>query len=308
MINSIEEYLSELKKELAGSDPATIQDALADAEEYLMTALSGAVGQNPDINKAEALSSIISKYGEPVEVAAAYRENESRTPPAFAHVTVPHVAEGVPEAPAPDRRGFFGRFFGVFAEPKAWGSLFYLVLALVTGTIYFTWAVTGLAVSVSLLILIIGLPVAALFLLSVRGIALVEGRLVEALLGVRMPRRMRFAPKNTSLWQKLKNLLTDRHTWFSIVYMIVQLPLGIFYFTLFVTLIAFSLGLAFGPIVLSILNIPAYSTDSYEYFAPVWITPFTAVIGAFLLTGTMHLAKALGKIQGAIAKGLLVRQ
>ena len=42
MINSIEQYLAELKKELAGSDRATIQDALSDAEEYLRTALNSA--------------------------------------------------------------------------------------------------------------------------------------------------------------------------------------------------------------------------------------------------------------------------
>ena len=42
MINSVEQYLAELKQELAGSDRATTQDALSDAEEYLRTALSSA--------------------------------------------------------------------------------------------------------------------------------------------------------------------------------------------------------------------------------------------------------------------------
>ena len=40
MINTIEEYLSQLKEELAGNDRATIQDALSDAEEYLRNARS----------------------------------------------------------------------------------------------------------------------------------------------------------------------------------------------------------------------------------------------------------------------------
>ena len=34
MIKSVEEYLDQLKNELNGSDAATIQDALADAEEH----------------------------------------------------------------------------------------------------------------------------------------------------------------------------------------------------------------------------------------------------------------------------------
>jgi uncharacterized membrane protein len=45
MINSIEEYLKELRKEMAGSDRATVQDALSDAEEYLRTALDNAVSE-----------------------------------------------------------------------------------------------------------------------------------------------------------------------------------------------------------------------------------------------------------------------
>lgn len=36
MIKSVEEYLELLKAELRGSDAATIQDALADAEEHLI--------------------------------------------------------------------------------------------------------------------------------------------------------------------------------------------------------------------------------------------------------------------------------
>ena len=39
MIKSIEEYLELLKTELKDSDTATVQDALADAEEHLRAAL-----------------------------------------------------------------------------------------------------------------------------------------------------------------------------------------------------------------------------------------------------------------------------
>ncbi|MCK4785045.1 MAG: hypothetical protein KAV87_14940, partial [Desulfobacteraceae bacterium] len=83
MIQSIEQYLSQLKKELSGSDRAIMQDALSDTEEHLRTALSTAIQATPDISEAEALESIIEKYGIPEEVATAYKEIESLTPPAF---------------------------------------------------------------------------------------------------------------------------------------------------------------------------------------------------------------------------------
>lgn len=313
MTNSVEQYLAELKKALSGSDRATIQDALSDAEEYLRTALSSARSQNPAVSEADTLSSIIRKYGEPAEVAAAYKEVESRTSPVFGSPVYTEREPGAETAaPAPavkDTRPFYARFFGVYAEPRAWGSLFYLLFSLATGIIYFTWAVTGISLSAGLIVLIIGIPFAALFLLSVRGIALVEGRMVEALLGVRMPRRARFTKKNGGGWKEyFKRLFTDKHSWLSIVYMILHLPLGIIYFSVLVTLIATSVGIAVWPILSIALDMPLFIVSPYEYFAAGWSIPLFIIGGVLLLTATMHLARAMGKGQGAIAKALLVRE
>jgi tryptophan-rich sensory protein len=306
MINSIEEYLSELRKELSGSDRATIQDALSDAEEYLRTAMSNVPS---DRMQSETLALVIEKYGTPAEVAAAYKQIESRTLPTLAveDKTEPGPSEITPQPVVKDNRPFLVRFFRVFAEPRAWGALLYLMLAMVTGIFYFTWVVTGLSVSSGLIILIVGLPIAGLFLLSVRGIALVEGRLVEALLGVRMPRRPRYSVKNISIWQRFKNMLVDKHTWFSMIYMLLQMPLGIVYFTAFITLISVSLWLIFWPIASIAIGWPVFVTPNQDYYATGWLVPLTIVAGGLLLTVTMHLAKVIGKGHGTLAKALLVR-
>ena len=203
MIKSIEEYLRQLKAELAGCDRATIQDALSDAEEYLRNTLA----TRPDLAEADALPPIIEKYGMPDEVAAAYLEIESRVPTTLA------------PARTSARKSLASRFFGVFADPKAWGALFYLLFfSVFSGIIYFTWAVTGISLSLGLMVLIIGLPFTGLFVLSVQGIALIEGRVVEALLGVRMPRRPIFPGKSLGWWGRFKVLISEKHTWLSIVY------------------------------------------------------------------------------------------
>ena len=194
----------------------------------------------------------------------------------------------------------------MYAEPRAWGSLIYLLLAMITGIIYFTWVVTGISVSGGLLVLIIGLPIAALFLLSVKGIALAEGRLVEALLGVRMPRRPRFSGK-TGIWQGFKNLVTDKHTWFSMVYMLLQMPLGVTYFAVFVTLVSAALGMIVWPIVAIATGLPVFVTTAHEYYATGLLIPVGIVGGGLLLTITMHLAKLAGRAHGALAKAMLVR-
>jgi hypothetical protein len=319
MINSIEQYLSELKSELAGSDRATVQDALSDAEEYLRTALDTALKTEARNSEAEVLASIIEKYGSPKEIAAAYREIESRTPPAFGRTAYKEIKAPVPAvAPlppppasmpaAPDTRNIFAKFFGVFAEARTWGAFFYLMLAMFIGIAYFTWAVTGISVSAGLIVLIVGLPILFLFLLSVRGIALLEGRLVEALLGVRMPRRPLFTRRDISWWQKMKKLFTEPHTWTAFVYMLLQMPLGIIYFSVFISLIATSLWLVLQPIFGLALDVPAFTVGDYGYFTPAWLLPFSIIGGILLLTATMHLIKLIGKVHGAWAKVMLVRE
>jgi hypothetical protein len=157
------------------------------------------------------------------------------------------------------------------------------------------------------MILIIGVPVATLFLVSVRGIALVEGRLVEALLGVRMPRRAAFLSRgNLKLSDRLKILVTEKRTWLSILYMLLQLPLGILYFTLVVVLMALSVSLMAMPVLVPVFDIAVLSIGGQSYRPPDWLTPFYALGGLALMTLTMHLARWIGRAHGALAKSMLV--
>lgn len=295
MIQSINEYLDQLKEELTGSDSATIQDALSDAEEHLRTALNSAIEGQADVLEADALPLIIEKYGLPADIAKAYMEIEERVQPVFMKPV--HT----------DRRSIFSQFFGVFADPRAWGALLYLLFSLVTGIIYFTWVATGISVSLGLLVLIIGLPIAGLFLISIRGIALVEGRIVEALLGIRMPRRPLFSRRNIGWWAQFKALVTEKRTWIAMIYMVVQLPLGIIYFTVFVTLIAMSLyGIAL-PVLQLGFNLPVYYTNGIFFYLVGWMLPLTVIGGILLATLTMHLSRYIGRLHGSMAKKLLVR-
>ena len=203
MIRSVEEYLEVLRAELQGSDAATVQDALADAEEHLRAALANVRETRPDVSEEQALTQVIEQYGSPDETASAYREVEKRTVPQLTRETTKH-----PSA--------LGKFFGVYTDARAWGSLLYMLIAFITGIFYFTWAITGLSLAASFSIFVFGLPFALLFLLSVQGLALLEGRIVEALLGVRMPRRPLFTATGLKWLERLKVLVLDKHTWFSI--------------------------------------------------------------------------------------------
>ena len=304
MIQSVEQYLSLLKKELSGCDRATIQDALSDTEEHLSMALNSTMSDG-NIPESDALAQVIEEYGMPEEVAKAYREIEHRMAPALSRTS--YYMDEPEKTERKDKRPFLRRFFGIFADSRAWGAILYLLFSLVTGIIYFTWAVTGISLSAGLMVLIIGLPFAGLFILSVRGIGLVEGLIVEALLGIRMPRRPLFYRKNMGWWQRFKQLAADKHTWLSLVYMILQLPLGIICFTVLIILIAVSLyGMAL-PILQLGFDVPVSYINGVSYYLVSWMLPLAVIAGILLATLTMHLARYLGRQHGAIAKALLVK-
>ena len=295
MIRDIRTYLEELKVELKGMDIALVQDALSDAEEFLTTAVQDALENQPGRSDADVLGAIIDRYGAPAEVAAAYKEMESRFP-RLRRPSRPLKREKWPSV-----------YFGVMGDLKAWGAFLYMVLSLLTGSIYFGWVLMGGSISAMSLILIIGIPVASLFLLSIRGIALLEGGLVEALLGTRMPRKPLFVTPNLGWIDKIKALLADSVTWKSLLYMIVQLPLGYIYFFVSAGLLLFSLSFIASPVLELVFHKPLELWRG-DAFTPVWALPVVSAAGFFLLALTLHLAKWVGKVHGRWAKYMLVRK
>jgi hypothetical protein len=298
-------YLDNLKAELKGSDKATIQDALADAEEHLRTALETEKAENKELAESEALEKIIHDYGEPEEIAAAYQDWESNLPAALAATPAARRTASTTNGSAAKK---YPGFFGVYADPRSWGGLVYMLISLVTGTLYFSWAISGLATSLGVMVLIIGIPVTILFLLSFRGLAFLEGRLVEALLGERMPRRASFTDSSLPWVERLKILLTGKATWLAWLYLVLMLPLGIIYFTLMVTLVSVALALIISPILAYAFNIPigTFVNGSVVWQLPDYLTPLFSIAGILLATATMHIARWVGRVHGRFAKALLV--
>ena len=289
---SIAQYLSALRHELSGADPALVQDALYDAEEYLRAEVAG----RPELSEADVLELIASTYGAPAEVAAAYRQTEATVAAALA---------------APARRapsGAAGRFFAIYGDSRAWTSLFHALLALPTGIFYFVVAVAGLSLSAGLSFLIIGLPFFLLFISFTRVLALVEGRIVEGLLGVRMPRRPRPAPDEATLFGRVKQMLTDPRTWTTLLYMLLALPLGVLSFACAAVALALSIGLLATPLLYSFTGAAPDELHLRVFNEPVSMIGSVglALLGLVCLAAFLHALRALGSLRGHIAKRLLV--
>jgi uncharacterized membrane protein len=300
---SIDDYLKQLRAALAGEDPALIQDALYDAEEYLRAE----VAAHPGKSEADVLELIASTYGAADEVAAAYRDTEAKVKAAL-KTPVPAAAAGT---------GAWRRFFGVYLDPRAYTSLFYMLLALATGIVYFTIVVTGLSLSAGFAILIIGIPFFLAFIGITRVIALGEGRLIEAVTGERMPRRPLHPGPPAGWLTRIGEMLTDMRTWTTLAYLLIMLPLGIVYFTVAVTGLA--VGLAFTALPFLVVAkwlgwsaaVTVFSGDaSLDGFVLADHSMIAALIlgilGVLLVTLLMHAARAIGRGHAHLAKAMLV--
>ncbi|GAB6195152.1 sensor domain-containing protein [Lysobacter xanthus] len=290
--STIAEYLERLRIALEGADPALVQDALYDAEDYLRSEMAA----NPGKSEAQVIADVAGSYGAPAEVADIYRDTEVR------------VQTALQPPRAPVRRSALGRFFGVAAEPRTYAALFYMLLSLATGIFYFTWVVTGLSLSAGLSVLIIGIPFVILFFGSVRVLSLVEGRLVEVMLGERMPRRPLYVTRDAPLLERIKSMFTDPRTWGTMAYMLLMLPLGIVYFTLAVTLLSVSAGFIVAPVA-ALFAWMGWAPMSQVEITGVdyWALPIVFAAGVALLFGTLHLARGVGRLHGQVAKHLLVK-
>jgi uncharacterized membrane protein len=294
--DTVRSYLEALTRAMKaqGCKPGLISDAVADCEEHL----NNEIAWNPGRSEAEVLASVVETYGTPEEIAEEYKSMEAA------------ISGPFPKADQPRERRY--GFFSVIADPRAYGALLYMLLSLVTGVFYFTVVVTGLSLSLGLFILIIGIPFALLFVGVVRVLGHIEGRIVEGLLAVRMPRRLPPATAaDETLMTQIRDALLDVRTWSTMFYLALMLPLGIAYFVIAVVGVALSLGLSLGSVgglltghsYVQISEVPWL--EHLFHTAPGLV--LSAVIGILLFFVVLHIARGIGWLHGRIAELLLVR-
>ena len=101
-------------------------------------------------------------------------------------------------------------------------------------------------------------------------------------------------------------MLKDPRTWGTIVYLLLMLPLGIFYFVFAVVGLTVSLAMIAAPIVMLLWHGDLIQIDGVVETPHPALLPLMSILGIVLLTVTLHLSRGIGYLHGQVAKSLLV--
>ena len=110
------------------------------------------------------------------------------------------------------------------------------------------------------------------------------------------------------LLQRIGAMFTDGRTWLTMLYFVLMLPLGVAYFCIATTLLSTSLALVFAPLADLFFDQPLGGwINDVNVGGAFWLWPAMVAVGGLLLFATLHLARGIGRLHGAVAKHLLVR-
>ena len=111
--------------------------------------------------------------------------------------------------------------------PITYGRIAYLLIALPLGIVWFTFLVTAIAVGLGTAITLIGIPILIGTMYAWRWVAKLERRLIASLTGVQIEDPYRPEPEGAGWSRRISTRLGDPATWKDLVFLLLQLPLGI---------------------------------------------------------------------------------
>lgn len=131
----------------------------------------------------------------------------------------------------------------------------YILMSFPLGVLYFIYIVAGLALSIVLIPIFIGLPMLVGVLAGAGGIAKFERNLARSVLG--RPETETPAPQpsaETTFFRRLGAALTDSSSYLNALLCLLKFPIGIINFVVSVTLVSVSLALIAAPAVYVVME------------------------------------------------------
>ena len=188
-------------------------------------------------------------------------------------------------------------------DPRTYGRIAYLLLALPLGIAEFAFLVTAISLGAGLAVSLIGIPILIATVYAWRFIAQLERRLIGALTGREIADPYRPAPAGASRWRRLNARLGDPATWKDLAFLLLQLPLGAVAFIVTVTVLSVGVAAVFSPV--TFWAIPDGIDLGLLVVDTLPEALVLAVLGAVVLAIGIPALGALGRLYGAYSEVLL---
>ena len=202
--------------------------------------------------------------------------------------------------PAPAEAGPFstGGMVG-----STWFAVLHLMLTMPLGIIYFSVLVTAVSLGVGLLITLIGIPILIGTGWMVRTLGSIERGRMNAFLGTTLRDPYRHAPTESGWLARLAAIGKDPATWRDFLFLMLRMPMGIFTFTVVLTLWTVAVGLILSPVSYW-FGVFRIDLGHWVFDGPlaVAIATFSGVVFLFVAYGV---TRGLAKLEAVMGAALL---
>ncbi|RJE87431.1 hypothetical protein D3P07_13900 [Paenibacillus sp. 1011MAR3C5] len=202
-----------------------------------------------------------------------------------------------------------GKANGVLFNPKTYASILYLLLSLPLGIIYFTVAITGLALSIGLTPIFIGIPLFFGVAKILNGIVNFEQSMLRQILGLPTATASHaYNPQPEAGQNWLMSMVRGFDSGLfirNLLLVLLRFVTGILFFVIMVTLLSLGLGLIALPVVHIILmkeiQLDILEDSVFSYFQIDWTYNqqyFLYVgVGLVFMWIALHVVNGLMQIQ-----------
>jgi signal transduction histidine kinase len=194
----------------------------------------------------------------------------------------------------------------VFRDPLTWRAAIYLLVSMGFGLGWFVVLMAGLALSLALMIIWVGVFLFALVMVLWRRGAMLERLIMKAAFGITIPSPYRPLPAGHNPFSKWRVMAADPATWKDFAYLALLFPIALAEFVVSVTVWATTALLLTLPVTVMFGNVLEIRATTWEYVVdePVEALPWTAV-GALCLVVAVYAVRVMGIAHAAYARALL---
>lgn len=195
-------------------------------------------------------------------------------------------------------------FFSVLGEAQTYLNIVYIFFAFPLSILYFTLVITGLSLSVGLLVIVAGFFIFIGTLLMIRGFRWLDIQLTRVFLGESIPvQKEDKLEKGFSAF--IKQLFGSASTWKGFVhYLILKFPLDTIIFCISIAFIATTLELLLAPVLWQFWWFDDEEITRWliDFFGDVYVLPFLGIIWGMI---SLHVIRGLAWVSREINQVML---